>query len=452
MRVAAVNSLVAVVLGTMAGIALARRSGKWSRPFLILVFLILVAPEIVDAISYLIFFVRINLGWSFARLVIGHSIFNSAVVTLIVLARLQGLDESLEEAAADLGATPWRAFRQITLPLMLPAVLAGALLSFTFSLDDVIISSFVSTSGGTTLPVYVFSALRTGLRGDLAAISTVTLAATLVALGVMVFALRRSGESVEGSGRDHHRGRMKRTVFAGGTIITSDPNGRRTSAVAIEGDRIVAIGDDALRLADGSAEKIDLAGKTLVPGFRDGHCHPVLGGAEMGGAPIWGVADLDELLDIVRRYADENPDLDWIRGFGYLPAMLPNGRGDATILDQVVGDRPVWLTANDGHTGWVNSVALERAGIDATTPDPAHGEIVRRADGSPSGALLESAQGLIEAVAPPGHIRRRGGRGPQRPSSSSEQTGSRGPRTPWRHLRMSMCSSTWRVRTQPSPG
>ena len=197
-RVAAVNALVAVVLGTMAGIALARRSGKWSRPFLILVFLILVAPEIVDAISYLIFFVRINLGWSFARLVIGHSIFNSAVVTLIVLARLQGLDESLEEAAADLGATPWRAFRQITLPLMIPAVLAGALLSFTFSLDDVIISSFVSTSGGTTLPVYVFSALRTGIRGDLAAISTVTLAATLVALAVLVFALRRSGESVEG--------------------------------------------------------------------------------------------------------------------------------------------------------------------------------------------------------------------------------------------------------------
>lgn len=198
LRVAAANAVVAVVLGTMAGIALARRSGKWSRPFLVLVFLILVAPEIVDAISYLIFFVRINLGWSFARLVIGHSIFNSAVVTLIVLARLQGLDESLEEAAADLGATPWRAFRQITLPLMLPAVLAGALLSFTFSLDDVIISSFVSTSGGTTLPVYVFSALRTGMRGDLAAISTVTLAATLIALAVMVFALRRSGESVEG--------------------------------------------------------------------------------------------------------------------------------------------------------------------------------------------------------------------------------------------------------------
>jgi ABC-type spermidine/putrescine transport system permease subunit II len=198
LRVAATNAVVAVALGSLAGIALARRGGAWSKPFLILLFLILVAPEIVDAISYLIFFVRIDLGWSFARLVIGHSIFNSAVVTLIVRARLQGLDESLEEAAADLGATPARAFRQITLPLMLPAVLAGGLLSFTFSLDDVIISSFVSTAGSTTLPVYVFSALRTGLRGDLAAISTLTLIGTLIALAVAAFILRRSGESAEG--------------------------------------------------------------------------------------------------------------------------------------------------------------------------------------------------------------------------------------------------------------
>ncbi len=75
---------------------------------------------------------------------------------------------------------------------------------------------------------------------------------------------------------------------------------RRTSAVAIEGDRIVAVGDDALRLVDGSTEKVDLAGKTLVPGFRDGHCHPLLGGAHLAEAPIWGIADLDELLDVVR--------------------------------------------------------------------------------------------------------------------------------------------------------
>jgi len=196
--VALVNAVVAVLIGMFAGIALARRSGRWRQPFLILVFLILVAPEIVDAIAYLIFFVRIGIDWGFARLVIGHSVFNSAVVALIVRARLEGLDESLEEAAADLGATPSRTFRQITLPLMLPAVIAGGLLSFTFSLDDVIISSFVTTSGFTTLPVYVFSALRTGLKGDLAAISTITLAGTLIALAVTFFVLRRSGESAEG--------------------------------------------------------------------------------------------------------------------------------------------------------------------------------------------------------------------------------------------------------------
>lgn len=196
-RVAVVTSIVSVTLGALAGIALARRQGRWTKPFTILLFLILVAPEIVVGIAYLIFFVRVNLDWGFLRLIIGHSIFNSAVVTLIVRARLAGLDESLEEAAADLGAPPTRVFRQITLPLMMPALIAGGLLSFTFSLDDVIISSFATTSGTTPLPVYIFSALRTGLKGDLAAISTITLLGTLLALAVTAFVLRRSGDSTE---------------------------------------------------------------------------------------------------------------------------------------------------------------------------------------------------------------------------------------------------------------
>jgi ABC-type spermidine/putrescine transport system permease subunit II len=198
-RVAILSALVAVVLGTLAGVALARRGGRWSTPFTMLVFLILVTPEIVDGIAYLIWFARIdevfNLDLRVSRLVIGHSIFNSAVVTLIVRARLQGLDESLEEAAADLGANPTRAFRQITLPLMLPAILAGGLLAFTFSLDDVIISAFVSKPGSFTLPVYIFSALRTGLRPELAAISTMMLGLTLVAIAIAAMVLRRSGES-----------------------------------------------------------------------------------------------------------------------------------------------------------------------------------------------------------------------------------------------------------------
>jgi len=196
--VAALATVVSIVLGTPAGIALARRGGGWVRPFLLIIFLILVTPEIVNGISYLIFFVRANLDSGLVRLVIGHSIYNSAVITLIVHARLAGLDETLEEAAADLGAPPGRAFRQVTLPLMLPAVIAGGLLSFTLSLDDVIISTFLSTAGTSTLPVYIFSSLRTGLKGDVAAISTLTLLVTFAALAAAVLVLRRSGESAEG--------------------------------------------------------------------------------------------------------------------------------------------------------------------------------------------------------------------------------------------------------------
>ena len=196
-KAAALTALVSVVIGSLAGIALARRGGDWTKPFLVVVFLILVTPEIVDGIAFLIWFVEIGSDDNLVRLVIGHSIFSSAVVTLIVRARLQGLDESLEEAAADLGATPFRAFRQITLPLMMPAVLAGALLSFTFSLDDVIVSSFVTTAGSFTLPVYVFSSLKTGLKTELASISTVMLCLTLVALAVTALVLRRSGDTAE---------------------------------------------------------------------------------------------------------------------------------------------------------------------------------------------------------------------------------------------------------------
>lgn len=197
LRVASVTAVVAVLIGGTAGVALARRGGGWSKPFMVVVFMILVTPEIVDAIAFLIWFVRIDMDLPIARFVVGHSIFSSAVVALIVRARLQGLDESLEEAAADLGATPFRAFRQITLPLMLPAVIAGALLAFTFSLDDVVISSFVSIAGQTTLPSYVFSSVRTGLKGNIAAISTMMLGVTFLALAIAAFVLRRSGDSAE---------------------------------------------------------------------------------------------------------------------------------------------------------------------------------------------------------------------------------------------------------------
>jgi putrescine transport system permease protein len=206
-QVAAVTALVSVILGSAAGIALARRGGGWAKPFVVLLSLILVTPEIVSGIAYLIWFVRIDLDLPLARYVIGHSVFSSAVVTLIVWARLRGLDESLEQAAADLGATPWRAFRDVTLPLMLPAVIAGGLLAFTFSLDDVVISSFVSTAGRFTLPVYLFSSLRMGLRGDVLAISSLMLLVTLFAIACALWVLRRGGHTAEDAAT---------TVVAGG--------------------------------------------------------------------------------------------------------------------------------------------------------------------------------------------------------------------------------------------
>lgn len=202
LRTAALAALLATLLGTLAGIALARKPGKWAAWFIGLLVLVSVTPEIVDAISLLpwLVFLGQDAGLSIfndgtVRLVIGNSSFSVAVVTYIVRARLVGLPANLEEASADLYATPARTFRRITLPLALPAVLAGGLLAFTFSLDNTIVASFVQVSGSTPWPVYVLSALRGGLRPEIAAVSTIMLLLTLAALAVVAVVLRRAGDS-----------------------------------------------------------------------------------------------------------------------------------------------------------------------------------------------------------------------------------------------------------------
>jgi ABC-type spermidine/putrescine transport system permease subunit II len=179
LKSAAINAVIAVALGVPAGIALARRKGRWTAPFLALLFVILGTPELVSAIGQMIWFDRIGLYDGLLRLAVGHSLFNIAVVALIVRARAEGLGEALEEAAADLGARPWRRFLDVTLPLMFPAVLAGVLLAFTFSFDDVIISLFVQRPGTSTLPIYILSSFKPGLKGDVAAIVVITLAVSL---------------------------------------------------------------------------------------------------------------------------------------------------------------------------------------------------------------------------------------------------------------------------------
>jgi ABC-type spermidine/putrescine transport system permease subunit II len=187
LKAALINAAIAVALGVPAGIALARRKGRWTGPFLALLFVILGTPELVSAIGQMIWFDRIGLYNGLIRLSIGHSLFNIAVVILIVRARAEGLNEALEEAAADLGAMPWRSFLEITLPLMFPAVLASLLLSFTFSFDDVIISLFVQRPGTSTLPIHILSSFKPGLKGDVAAVVVMTLVVSLA--GVLTAAL-----------------------------------------------------------------------------------------------------------------------------------------------------------------------------------------------------------------------------------------------------------------------
>ena len=188
---------------------------------------------------------------------------------------------------------------------------------------------------------------------------------------------------------------------------------------------IAAFDDDALAVR--GRENVDLDGGYVVPGFHDGHLHPLWGGVDLTGAPVQGAATVDELLARVRTYAAEHPELPWITGGGYAPNLLPDGNGDAAVLDTAVADRPVLLFAADYHTGWANSAALATAGIDASTPDPPRGTIVRRADGSPLGSLLEAAADLVAAHAPPRDAGGRGGRAARRAGADGRERDHLGP-------------------------
>lgn len=188
----------ATVMGSLAGLYLARHPGRWASAVVVLLALVMVTPEIMLAVSELPWLVSLgvdhHLSWfnnGMVRLVVSHSLFSSAIVAFVVRARMSGVDQSLEEAAADLYAPPLRRFRQITLPAMMPGVVAGALMAFTLSLDDVILSSFVSVEGQTPWPVYIFSAVRSGLRPNVASMATLMLILTLVVVGIAWLVLRR---------------------------------------------------------------------------------------------------------------------------------------------------------------------------------------------------------------------------------------------------------------------
>lgn len=193
---ASANAVVATVLGTAAAIGLRNVGRRTRAAFDALMYSTLIVPEIVIAIASLLFFVTIGLPLGPVAIVITHAVFNTSVVTLICRARLAGMDRSLEEASADLGAARWRTFRQVTLPQLFPAVVAGGLLAFTFSFDDVVLSTFVSSPGSTTLPIRVFSELRFGLSPKANVVATSMLAITLTSIVAAQILLRRGGRAV----------------------------------------------------------------------------------------------------------------------------------------------------------------------------------------------------------------------------------------------------------------
>jgi putrescine transport system permease protein len=193
-RIAAINATGAVVLGTLAGIALSRFGRFRGRGMLAVMSTApLVMPEVITGLSMLLLFVAMEqlIGWPAGRgsttIVIAHITFTMAYVTVIVQSRLASFDESLEEAAMDLGARPAKVFGRITLPLIFPALLSGWLLAFTLSWDDLVIAQFVSGPGSTTLPMVIFSKVRLGVTPDVNALAT--LMVLVVALGVVASAL-----------------------------------------------------------------------------------------------------------------------------------------------------------------------------------------------------------------------------------------------------------------------
>jgi spermidine/putrescine transport system permease protein len=192
--VASSTAIIATVFGTMAALGL-QRAPRWFRtPFEALTFVSIIVPEIVIALATLVFYttsfdilnslagIRFRLGYQ--TIIAAHALFNISLVMLLVRARLSGMDRTHVEASYDLYGTPWRTFWQITFPQLLPAVVAGFLLSFTFSFDDYVITTFVSGAGSTTLPLYVFSTIRKGVTPATNAVAAIMLLITLTILVV----------------------------------------------------------------------------------------------------------------------------------------------------------------------------------------------------------------------------------------------------------------------------
>ena len=191
-------------------------------------------------------------------------------------------------------------------------------------------------------------------------------------------------------------------AFVNGAVYTVDAARSWAQAVAVRDGRISVVGTDAdIRTHVGQAtEIVDLNGRMLVPGFQDAHVHPVGGGLDMLQCDLHDLSTEDEYLRAIVTYAADHPDREWILGGGWSMDVFPGGTPRKELLDALVPDRCVYLPNRDGHSTWVNSKALELAGVTRDTPDPADGRIERGEDGEPSGTLHEGAAELVARLAP----------------------------------------------------
>ena len=211
--VALISTVISTILGTMAALALERYK-RWlgKRTFDALLYLPVIIPDVTMAVMLLIFFTQLNQALGLETIILSHIAFNISFVAIVVRARVANLDDSLEEAAADLYASRWQAFRRVTLPLILPGVVGGALLALTLSLDDVVITSFVQgpesdlgpfhlSGSATPLAVEVFGRIKRGVTPIINAISTLMLVASMVLVFGSLLVQRRQTGSVAREGR-----------------------------------------------------------------------------------------------------------------------------------------------------------------------------------------------------------------------------------------------------------
>jgi spermidine/putrescine transport system permease protein len=194
LQIALISTVIATMLGTAAALALDRYRRWIGRgTFDAVLYLPIIIPDVTMAVMLLMWFTSIGIGLGRETIMLSHIAFNISFVAIVVRARLAHMDPSMEEAATDLYANRWQAFRRVTLPLIMPGVLGGGLLALTLSLDDVVITSLVQGPGSTTLPVYVFGLIKRSVTPEINAVSTVMLAASIL-LVLASFGFQRRGE------------------------------------------------------------------------------------------------------------------------------------------------------------------------------------------------------------------------------------------------------------------